>query len=133
MADIYVYALDPFIHAPSISLLPRNWRRRVFLTDWNLGINFGNIGSSSSYTESVVVRDRRKSHGSTRTRSRRASETVEIRRERSPVRIVREEVRREVPAERVVVEETRRETRRERSRGDSESSPIPLETSSRKK
>lgn len=50
---------------------------------------------------------------------RRASETVEIRRDRSPARVVREEVRREVPVETVIVEE-RRETRRERSRGGSE-------------
>jgi hypothetical protein len=72
-------------------------------------LNFGTITSSSSdYTEEVVVRDRRKStQGSTRTRSRRAaSEIVEARRERSPIRIVREPV-----VERVIVEETR-ETRR---------------------
>lgn len=45
------------------------------------------------------------------------SETVEIRRERSPVRIVRQPERERV--ERVVVEESR-ETRRERSRGGSD-------------
>jgi hypothetical protein len=83
-------------------------------------LNFGTITSSdSSYTESVVVRDRRKSsHGSTRTRSRRASETVEVRRERSPVRIVREPV-----IERVIVEETRRAPpprERSESRGSDE-------------
>lgn len=77
-------------------------------------LNFGNIGSSSDYTESVVVRDRRKSHGSQR--SRRVSETAEVRRERSPIRIVRDEPR----VERVVVEEERREVRRERSRGSDE-------------
>jgi hypothetical protein len=51
------------------------------------------------------------------TRSRRMSETVEVRRAASPapVRIVREPER----VERVIVEE-RRETRRERSRGDSD-------------
>jgi len=75
-------------------------------------MNFNTISSSSSYTDSVTVRDRRKSHGSTR--SHRASETVEIRRERSPVRIVRPE-----RVERVIVEESR-ETRRERSRGGSD-------------
>ncbi|KAG0649170.1 hypothetical protein D0Z07_4402 [Hyphodiscus hymeniophilus] len=79
-------------------------------------MNFGNWSSSSSYTESVVIRDRRKSHGSQR--SRRVSETVEVRRERSPIRIVRDEPRRE-PVERVVVEE-RREARRERSRSSDE-------------
>lgn len=75
---------------------------------------FGNPGGSgSSYTESVVVRERRKSHGSRS--SRRMSETVEVRRERSPVRIVRQPER----VERIVVEESR-ETRRERSRGGSD-------------
>lgn len=58
-----------------------------------------------------MVRERRKSHHG----SRRASETVEVRRERSPVRIVREPER----VERIIVEETR-ETRRERSRGGSD-------------
>jgi hypothetical protein len=77
-------------------------------------LNFGNFGSNSSYTESVVVRNRRKSHGSQR--SRRVSETVEVRRERSPIRIVREPDR----VERVIVEEERREVRRERSRGSDE-------------
>jgi hypothetical protein len=78
-------------------------------------LNFGTITSSdSSYTESVVVTDRRKStHGSTRTRSRRPSETVEIRRERSPIRRERSPIRivREPVVERVIVEEAR-ETRR---------------------
>ncbi|RDW91832.1 hypothetical protein BP5796_01226 [Coleophoma crateriformis] len=75
-------------------------------------MNFNQVNSRSSYNESVVVRDRRKSVGSHR--SRRMSETVEVRRERSrtPVRIVRPEPPRS--AERVVVEE-RREVRRERS------------------
>lgn len=77
-------------------------------------MNFGTISSGSSYTESVVVRERRKSHHGS-TRSRRASETVEVRRERSPIRIVREPER----VERVIVEETR-ETRRDRSRGGSD-------------
>jgi len=75
---------------------------------------FGNPSSSSSYTESVVVRDRRKSHGSQRSRR---SETVEIRRDRSPVRIVRPPPER---VERVVVEETRETRTRSRSRGDSD-------------
>jgi len=69
---------------------------------------FGNPSSSSSYTESVVVRDRRKSHGSTRSRR---SETVEVRRERSPVRIVRPPER----VERIIVEETRETRTRDRS------------------
>jgi len=77
-------------------------------------MNFGTIGSNSSYTESIVVRERRKSHHGS-TRSRRASETVEVRRDRSPVRIVREPER----VERIIVEESR-ETRRERSRGGSD-------------
>lgn len=72
-------------------------------------LSFNNVSSSSSYTESVVVRDRRKSTAGSH-RSRRMSETVEIRRERSPVRIVREPMR----TERVVVEE-RRESRRDHS------------------
>lgn len=74
-------------------------------------LNFGNWGSSSSYTESIVVRDRRKSHHGSQ-RSRRVSETVEVRRERSPIRVVRDEPR----VERVVVEEERRD----RSRGSDE-------------
>ena len=85
-------------------------------------MNLGNFtSSSSSYTESVAVRDRRKSHGSQR--SRRVSETVEVRRERSPIRIVRDEpriVREPERVERVIVEEERREVRRERSRGSDE-------------
>jgi hypothetical protein len=76
-------------------------------------MNFGNISSSSSYTESVVVREHRHS----KARSRRASETVEIRRERSPVRIVREPER----VERIIVEETTTRRERERSRGGSRS------------
>ena len=44
------------------------------------------------------------------------SETVEVRRERSPIRVVRDEPR----VERVIVEEERREVRRERSRGSDE-------------
>ena len=44
------------------------------------------------------------------------SETVEVRRERSPIRIVRDEPR----VETVVVEEERREVRRDRSRGSDE-------------
>ncbi|PVH72845.1 hypothetical protein DL98DRAFT_595657 [Cadophora sp. DSE1049] len=74
-------------------------------------MQFGSVSSRSSYTESIVIaRDRRKSHhGSTHTR--RASETVEVRRAPSPVRIVREPSR----VDRVIVEESR-ETRRDRSR-----------------
>ncbi|KAH6673537.1 hypothetical protein B0J14DRAFT_50556 [Halenospora varia] len=77
-------------------------------------LNFGTWSSSTAYTESVVVRerDRRKSHQSSRShRSRRASETVEIRRERSPppVRIVREPSPRRT--ETIIVEETREERR----------------------
>jgi len=75
----------------------------------------GGVNRGSDYAESVVVRDRRKSHGSRSTRSRRMSETVEVRRAPTPVRIVREPER----VERIIVEE-RRETRRERSRGGSD-------------
>jgi len=82
--------------------------------------NLGNTDSSSTYTESVVVaRARRKSHGSRSTRSRHVSETVEVRRERSPVRVVRPPER----VDRVVVEESR-ETRRERSRSRGESDEV---------
>jgi hypothetical protein len=87
-------------------------------------LNFGTVGSRSSYTESVIIRDRRKSRGSTR--SRKASETVEIRRERTPVRIVREpSIVRPPPerVERVIVEESR-ETRRERDRSLSDSDEV---------
>ncbi|KAH9215241.1 hypothetical protein DL95DRAFT_461287 [Leptodontidium sp. 2 PMI_412] len=73
-------------------------------------MQFGSVSSRSSYTESIVIRDRRKSHHGS-TRSRRASETVEVRRAPSPIRIVREPSR----VDRVIVEESR-ETRRERSR-----------------
>ncbi|KUJ17216.1 uncharacterized protein LY89DRAFT_73945 [Mollisia scopiformis] len=88
-------------------------------------LSLGGWGSRSSYEEEVVVHDRRKSrHGSTR--SRRVSETVEVRRAPSPVRIVpmpmpmpppmREPVR-----ETVIVEEHRsRERPREVSRGSDE-------------
>jgi len=73
-------------------------------------MNFGSSNSSES-SASVVVR--RPKSRSTRTRSRRASETVEVRRDRTPVRIVREPER----VERVVVEErvSREVPRRERS------------------
>jgi hypothetical protein len=81
-------------------------------------LNFGNFSSSSSYTESVVVRDRRKSHGSQR--SRRVSETVEVRRERSPMRVVRDEPRIVREPERIIVEEERRDVRRDRSRESDE-------------
>lgn len=88
-------------------------------------LNLGTWSSASSYTESVVVRNRRKSHGSRG--SRRVSETVEVRRERSPVRVVRDEprivrepVRQPERVERVVVEEERREVRREQSPGSDE-------------
>jgi hypothetical protein len=90
-------------------------------------LNFGRLGeTSSSYTESVhVAAARRQSHGSQRSRR---TETVEIRRERSPIRVVREEPIRVVReerreperVERIIVEEERREVRRERSRGDSD-------------
>ncbi|RDL35838.1 Uncharacterized protein BP5553_06450 [Venustampulla echinocandica] len=54
-----------------------------------------NVGVASSAesaytTETVAVRERRKSHHGGSHRSRRASETVEIRSNRSPIRIVRE-------------------------------------------
>ena len=63
-----------------------------------------------------MVRDRRTSQGSQR--SRRVSETVEVRRERSPIRVVRDEPRPERTG-RVIVEEERREVRRDSS-GDSD-------------
>ncbi|PMD50889.1 uncharacterized protein K444DRAFT_638190 [Hyaloscypha bicolor E] len=77
-------------------------------------LNFGTVSSDSSYTESVIVREHRKSRHGGSTRSRRASETVEVRRERSPIRIVRPPER----VERIIVEE-RREERVERSRSRS--------------
>lgn len=82
-------------------------------------MNFGTASSASTdYSESVVVRERRKSRrGSTSTRR----ETVEVRRERSPIRIVREERREPERVERIVVEESR-ETRRERPRSVSRGS-----------
>lgn len=70
------------------------------------------VGAYDLYTQATLT------HASSRsTRSHRMSETVEIRRERSPIRVVRPPSR----VERVVVEESR-ETRRERSRsrGDSD-------------
>ncbi|KAL2060835.1 hypothetical protein VTL71DRAFT_8887 [Oculimacula yallundae] len=76
-------------------------------------MQFGTVSSRSSYTESVIIQNRRKSHHGS-SRSRRASETVEVRRAPSPVRIVREPSR----VERVIVEESR-ETRRERERSRS--------------
>ena len=78
-------------------------------------MQFGSVSSRSSYTESIVVaRERRKSHHGGSTHTRRASETVEVRRAPSPVRIVREPSR----VDRVIVEESR-ETRRERERSRS--------------
>jgi len=72
--------------------------------------------SSSSYTSASVVR-RKSTHGSRGTRSHRASETVEIRRDRSPVRVKvkRTPSVREPVIERVIVEERRESPRRERS------------------
>ncbi|KAN0105076.1 hypothetical protein V8E51_010821 [Hyaloscypha variabilis] len=87
-------------------------------------LNFGNVSSDSSYTESVVVREHRKSHRGGSQRSRRVSETVEVRRERSPIRIVRPPER----VERIIVEETREERReRSRSRGGSEDEVVVIE------
>lgn len=86
-------------------------------------LSFGGWGSRSTYSEDVVVRDRRKSHHGS-TRSRRVSETVEVRRGPSPVRIVpmpmpmpmpREPVR-----ETVIVEEHRSRERPRDSRGSDE-------------
>ncbi|KAK0101871.1 hypothetical protein ONS95_001318 [Cadophora gregata] len=75
-------------------------------------MQFGSVSSRSSYTESIVIAPaRRKSHHGSTTHARRVSETVEVRRAPSPVRIVREPSR----VDRVIVEESR-ETRRERSR-----------------
>ncbi|KAM3067654.1 hypothetical protein ACMFMG_000033 [Clarireedia jacksonii] len=94
--------------------------------------------ATTTYTDEVVYRDsvrrssRRNSRSSARPRSRRVSqtETVEVRRGASPVRVVREEVRQEqvrqeqprrpIPVERVVVEE-RREVRKSRERSPSTS------------
>jgi len=88
-------------------------------------LTLGGFGSRSSFEEEVVVHDRRKSrHGSTR--SRRVSETVEVRRGPSPVRIVREPIpmpppQRESVRETVIVEEHRsRERPRPVSRGSDE-------------
>ncbi|EPE31210.1 hypothetical protein GLAREA_04177 [Glarea lozoyensis ATCC 20868] len=79
-------------------------------------LNFNNTSNQSVYTEEVV-RDRRKSHRGSQ-RSRRVSETVEVRRERTPVRIVREpSPRRPDP---IIVEEERREIHRSRSRRGSD-------------
>ncbi|PBP24768.1 hypothetical protein BUE80_DR004350 [Diplocarpon rosae] len=75
--------------------------------------------SRSSYTEPVVVRERRKA------RSHRVRETVEVRRERSPVRIVVPE-REPERVERIIVEESR-ETRRARSRGESDDEVVVIE------
>ncbi|CZR69750.1 uncharacterized protein PAC_19650 [Phialocephala subalpina] len=87
-------------------------------------LSFGGWSSRSSFvSEDVVVRDRRKSHHGS-TRSRRVSETVEVRRGPSPVRIVpmpmpmpmpREPVR-----ETVIVEEHRSRERQRESRGSDE-------------
>ncbi|KAH8597192.1 hypothetical protein B0O99DRAFT_592939 [Bisporella sp. PMI_857] len=76
-------------------------------------VTMGGITGGGAYTEEVVVR-RKSGSRSTGARSRRMSETVEIRRDTPPVRVVREEPR----VERVIVEESR-QTRRERSRGGS--------------
>lgn len=82
-------------------------------------VNFGDWNAGSSYTESIVVREqRRKGARGGSQRGRRVSETVEIRRERSPLPsgVSREEPRIVRAPERVVVEEERREVRRDRSR-----------------
>jgi hypothetical protein len=89
--------------------------------------------ATTTYTDDMAYRDsmrrtsRRNSRSSARPHSRRVSqsETVEIRRGPSPVRIVREEIRQEqprrpIPVERVVVEE-RREVRKSRDRSPSTS------------
>ncbi|KAL3421181.1 hypothetical protein PVAG01_07626 [Phlyctema vagabunda] len=93
-------------------------------------MNFNNVSSGeSAYTESVVVRERRKksttagshSYAPSRPRSRRMSETVEVRRDRSrtPVRIVRPDIPPPARTERIIVEESR-SMRRERSPGGSD-------------
>ncbi|KAI6716632.1 hypothetical protein PZA11_001779 [Diplocarpon coronariae] len=89
-------------------------------------IRFGAAPSSrSSYTESVIVRERRKARPYRKARPHRTSETVEVRRERSPVRIVVPE-RGPERVERIIVEETR-ETRRARSRGGSDDEVVVIE------
>jgi hypothetical protein len=90
-------------------------------------LNFGEWSAgSSSYTESIVVREQQR-----RKSGRRVSETVEVRRERSPIpiRVLREEPRIVRPperVERVVVEEVRRERSRE-SRGTADDEVVVIE------
>ncbi|TVY22784.1 hypothetical protein LHYA1_G008954 [Lachnellula hyalina] len=86
----------------------------LIYTCLNFGAPVGFGGGESAYTESVV-RERRKSHHSGSRRSRRPSETIEIRshsqvRAPSPIRIVREPS--PPRAERIIVEEHREERRR---------------------
>lgn len=85
-------------------------------------LTMGGWGSAASaYSEEVVVRDRRKSHHGS-TRSRRVSETVEVRRGPSPVRHVPMPMPMPMPPpvrETVIVEEHRS---RERPRGVSRGS-----------
>ncbi|TVY90252.1 hypothetical protein LAWI1_G008195, partial [Lachnellula willkommii] len=93
----------------------------LIYTCLNFGGPAGFGGGESTYTESVA-RERRKSHHSGSRRSRRASETIEIRshspvRAPSPIRIVREPS--PPRTERIIVEE-RQERRESRRRGDSD-------------
>ncbi|TVY31360.1 hypothetical protein LSUB1_G008944, partial [Lachnellula subtilissima] len=86
----------------------------LIYTCLNFGAPVGFGGGESAYTESVV-RERRKSHHSGSRRSRRASETIEVRshsqvRGPSPIRIVREPS--PPRTERIIVEEHREERRR---------------------
>ncbi|TVY47037.1 hypothetical protein LCER1_G008891 [Lachnellula cervina] len=93
----------------------------LIYTCLNFGAPVGFGGGESTYTESVA-RERRKSHHSGSRRSRRASETIEIRshsqvRAPSPIRIVREPS--PPRTERIIVEE-HQERRESRRRGDSD-------------
>lgn len=83
----------------------------LIYTCLNFGGSSGFGGGESAYTESVP-RERRKSHHSGSRRSRRASETIEIRSTRapSPIRIVRDPS--PVRTERIIVEDRREERRR---------------------
>lgn len=71
--------------------------------------------------EEVVVRDKRKRHSRASARSHRVSETVEVRRGPSPVRIVRPVVvPQPVRAERIIVEESRQVRREDMGGGSDE-------------
>lgn len=118
--------------------------------------NVGRPSEDDSVVEEVVVRDKRKRHSKGKvfssaqdtsrritdslriasTRSRRVSETVEVRRGQSPIRVVRPTVVVTPGAtrtERIIVEEQRRQVRRDDLGGGGSDEIVVIEDHPRRK